>query len=866
MNIVEELTPMMKQYYEIKANNRDAILFFRLGDFYEMFGEDAKTASQELDLVLTTRDRSKDVKEDRVPMCGIPYHSSEAYIARLIAKGYKVAICEQLEDPATAKGLVDRDIVRIVTPGTLIETSMLDEGKSNYLCSICLADGESSVSFAELSTGEISVTEFPNQDFSHIMNEISTYQPAEAVLNGSAGAVRELTDFLKNKMRCLTQTTDELFEHAHCAELIDKQFKNKHELTNSGLLAVGSLLAYMDNTQKTDLSHINSLRINTGGVFMELDVQTVRSLELVSSMRTFEKKGSLLWTMDKTRTAMGRRLIRSWVLHPLLSPTQIGRRLNAVNELYSDSLCRGELSDSLRKIGDIERLIGKIVYGTAGGKDMRAMYLSLCHVPELVHLLSQKSSQLLSEIKHMDMLEDICAMIGETICDDPPFSIREGGFIRAGFNERVDYLRGLLNNSTDALAAIEAREKERTGKKLKIGYNKVFGYYIEIPRSMSEDVPDDYIRKQTLVNGERFITEELKELEIELTGAKDGLAELEYRLFCELRERISASVERIQDTASKIAALDAIYSFAETAAANNYCMPEIDLSGTVDIKSGRHPVVEVMQKDMLFVPNDTYLNLTTDRTAIITGPNMAGKSTYMRQTALIVLMAQMGSFVPAKSARIGIVDRVFTRIGASDDLASGLSTFMVEMTEVAEILENATQKSLLILDEIGRGTSTYDGMSIARAVLEYCADRKTLGAKTLFATHYHELTEMEDTGLGIKNYSITAKKRGKDIIFLRKIIPGGADDSYGIEVAGLAGVPDTVIRRAKAVLAQLERENAHPAARPSEEIMAEDDQISLGDVAENEISETLRATDLNTLTPIEALNLLYSLKKKVSDE
>ena len=863
-----ELTPMMRQYLEIKEKNQDCILFFRLGDFYEMFGDDAKTASKELDLVLTTRDRNKENPGERTPMCGVPYHSSEAYISRLIAKGYKVAICEQMEDPALAKGLVERDIVRIITPGTLMETSMLDEGKSNYLCSVCMDETSAAVCFAELSTGEIAVTEFLKADIGHIMNEIGAYLPAEAVLDDASWECAELRVFLQNRMECMTQNKSELFAFEKCRELLRVQFCTQMAedmaLSRTAVMAVGSLLQYMADTQKTDLSHINTLRINSGEEYMELDLQTLRSLELVFSIRAQEKKGSLLWVLDRTKTAMGRRLMRSWILRPLLSPVKIGRRQAAVKELYDDTVCRGELGEALRRIGDIERLIGKIVYGTANGRDMRALWSSLCYVPRVAELISNKNSIKLKELSQMDILDDIRELIDRTICEEPPFSVREAGFIKPGFDSQVDYLRGLLNNSTDALANIEAREKERTGKKLKVGYNKVFGYYIEIPRSMSEDVPADYIRKQTLTNCERFITQELKELETALLNARDNLAELEYKLFTQLREAISAHVVRVQNTAAKVAETDALCSFAEVAVKNNYCMPEVDMSGIIDIRDGRHPVVEAMQREALFVPNDTFLNLTTDRTAIITGPNMAGKSTYMRQTALITLMAQMGSFVPARSAHIGVVDRVFTRIGASDDLSAGMSTFMVEMTEVAEILANATSRSLLILDEIGRGTSTYDGMAIAKAVLEFCSDKKTLGAKTMFATHYHELVSMEKDGNGIKNYSITAKKRGGDVIFLRKIISGGADDSYGIEVAGLAGVPDSVVKRAKAVLKELETEPVSPF--PKYEPRHDEMQISFMDVTGSEVIDTLKATDINTITPIEAMNLLYELKKKVQND
>ena len=866
-----EQTPMMKQYAEMKAKNPDCLLFFRLGDFYEMFNEDAKIASRELDLVLTTRDRSKENPEERTPMCGVPYHAYESYVARLIAKGYKVAICEQMEDPALAKGLVDRDIIRIITPGTLMESSMLDEGKSNYLASISTENGSAAVCFAEMSTGEMSVSLFSEGERDHMINEIGAFGPAEAILDSPAGEDRTLTEFLTDRIDCMTQKMPDLFESESCREAVCRHFGvnapeelNTH-MTAAAVRAAGALLRYLEDTQKTDLSHISTLKINSGTDCMELDPQTVRSLELVASNRTQEKKGSLLWVLDRTRTAMGRRMIRSWVLRPLLNPAAISRRQTAVRELYDDAVCRGELSETLRHIGDMERLIGKIVYGTANGKDLRALCASLERLPDVRRLLSGKSGVMLRELSDLDLLEDVHDLIDRAICEDPPFSVREAGFIRDGYDAQVDRLRGLLTNSNDALTAIETRERERTGKKLKVGYNRVFGYYIEIPRSMSEDVPADYVRKQTLTNCERFITGELKDLETELLNARDTLAELEYRLFTEIREALSAQVTRIQDTAARVAAVDVLTSFAETAVRNNYCQPETDLSGILDIRDGRHPVVELMQKDTLFVPNDTYLNRAGDRTAIITGPNMAGKSTYMRQTALITLMAQMGSFVPARSARIGIVDRVFTRIGASDDLSAGKSTFMVEMTEVADILAHATANSLIILDEIGRGTSTYDGMAIAKAVLEYCAGKKTLGARTMFATHYHELIEMETEGSGIRNYSITAKKRGRDVIFLRKIVPGGADDSYGIEVAGLAGVPDSVVGRAKQVLKELTegQVSPFPGYTPHRQ---EEDQLSLAGLGSAEVIEMIRSTDLNTLTPIEALNLLYSWKKKVQEE
>ena len=876
------MTPMMRQYLDIKGRNPDSILFFRLGDFYEMFGDDAKLAAKELDIVLTTRDKSPD-PNDRLPMCGVPYHSVEPYIARLIAKGYKVAICEQLEDPATVKGIVDRDVVRVVTPGTLMESSMLDESKSNYLCAAYLGDS-SAICFADLSTGDISVTEFPASDvhpcdINQLKNELSSYAPAECLLGGDADMAKQLGEYLKERHNCLVEHDDYRFGSG-CEELAITHFGTQGDKTGDGslscsngrarqrtvpcLIAVGALLSYLSETQNTDISHLRTLHLNNDDSYMEMDISTMRNLELIASLRSGDKKGSLLGVLDKTKTSMGRRMIRAWILRPLLSTVSIKRRQSAVQELVSATVARGELIVGLRKINDIERLIGKIVYGNAGCRDLKALSTSIAVLPELTSQLISMKSKALSECATMDVLADIAELIDETICDEPPFSVREGGFIKGGVDTEVDRLRGLMENSSQALTSIEAKERERTGKKLKIGYNKVFGYYIEIPRSSSDDVPDDYIRKQTLANCERFITQELKELETELLSAKDNLHALEYRLFENLRLKVAAMVGRIQATAKKVAELDVLTSLAETAAANNYCMPEIDVSGIIDIKDGRHPVVEIMQQGSLFVPNDTYLDTEKSRTAIITGPNMAGKSTYMRQTALIVLMAQIGSFVPARSARTGIVDRVFTRIGASDDLSAGKSTFMVEMTEVADILANATRNGLLILDEIGRGTSTYDGMSVARAVLEHCADKRKLGAKTMFATHYHELTALEDEIEGVKNYNISAKKRGDDIIFLRKIVPGGADDSYGIEVAGLAGVPDSVIKRAKAVLKTLEEEDDQPKKKQKAKTESTD-QMTLMDMSGNDIAEKLKVTDLNTLTPFEALGLLYEMKKNLQN-
>lgn len=864
---MSKITPMMQQYLEIKERCSDCILFFRLGDFYEMFDEDARLASRELDLTLTTRDRATEDPDERIPMCGVPYHSSEAYIARLIARGYKVAICEQTEDPALAKGLVSRDVVRIVTPGTVIDSSMLEEGRATYLCSVFLRGDMAAICSADISTGEISVTDFREDGAAHIVNELGRHSPSEAVLCEEAADNKDIRRYFQRNESCLMQSGGDRFEYETAAGLVAAQFGAGvgEELTMTqspaAVPAVGALLSYLRETQKTDLSHINNLNCCGRDQYMELDIQTRRNLELTETLRTGEKKGCLLWVLDKTKTSMGARLIRSWISRPLLSAAPIKRRLEAVNVLFRNTVVRSELSLTLREIGDIERLIGKAVYGSANGRDLRALSQSISRLPRVLEHIAPIKTGRLSDIGDFDTLSDIKELIDSAITDEPPFSVREGGIIRRGFDENADKLRNLLENSNGALAEIEAREKERTGKKLKVGYNKVFGYYIEIPRSSSDDVPANYVRKQTLANCERFITQELKELESALLTAKDSVEALEYQIFNSIRERVAAEVARVQEAAGAVAEIDVLCSFAEVAVNNNYTMPEVDYSGVVEIKDGRHPVVEIMQRDTLFVANDTYLDNKGSNAAIITGPNMAGKSTYMRQSALIVLMAQMGSFVPAKNARVGIVDRVFTRIGASDDLAAGQSTFMVEMTEVAGILKNATERSFLILDEIGRGTSTYDGMSIARAVLEHCVDTKKLGAKTMFATHYHELTSLEAELSGVKNYNIAAKKRGDDIIFLRKIVPGGADESYGIEVAKLAGVPGGVIRRARSHLKALEA-----GAAPNENSPVQaggEEQVSLTELGGNEIADTLRKTDINTFTPLEAMNLLFELKKKL---
>ena len=861
-----ELTPMKKQYQEIKRQHQDCLLFFRLGDFYEMFDEDAKIASRELDLALTTRDRAIENPEERTPMCGVPYHSAEAYIARLIAKGYKVAICEQTEDPALAKGLVQREVIRIITPGTVTESSMLEEGRSNYICAVYLAAGKGGAAFCDISTGEFCCAAFGVDAENHILNELGRFAPREALLSPGAEESGAIVGFLRQRLDALLEKGGELFEYLPAAARVCEQF-GFTDIDQSGLgddqaavCAAGALLQYIADTQKFDLSHINRLDVFYGGRYMELDWTTRRNLELTESLRSGEKRGSLLWVLDKTKTPMGGRLLRSWVERPLLSVVAIKRRLSAVSELYKDNVARGELMLALRDINDMQRLVGRAVYGTAGGRDLRALANCAAVLPRLKELLAPFQCVELREICAMDALEDMRFEIDRAICDDPPFSVREGGILRRGYSEEVDRLRSVRDNGAQMVTELEARERQRTGiKKLKVGYNKVFGYYIDVPRSAGlENVPDDYIRKQTLVSNERYFTQELKELENTLLTARERINDLEYEYFCQVRDSVAAKVDRIQATADAVARLDVLCSLAEVAVRNNYTCPEVDASRQLHIIEGRHPVVEQTLKDVLFVPNDTYLNDTEDRVAIVTGPNMAGKSTYMRQTALITLMAQMGSFVPAKSATIGVVDRVFTRIGASDDLAAGQSTFMVEMNEMANILRHATAASLLILDEIGRGTSTFDGMAIARAVLEYCADKRKLGAKTMFATHYHELSALEGEIAGVRNYNITAKKQGGTLVFLRKIVRGAADDSYGIEVAKLAGLPETVINKAKSHLKELERDGVSMPTTPA----AEEDQISFADIGADEVRRILRQTDLNTLTPIEAMNLLFDLQKK----
>ena len=853
---------MMKQYFKIKEENKDSILFFRLGDFYEMFYDDAKLASKELELTLTGRDCGQD---ERAPMCGVPFHSCEGYIARLVAKGYKVAICEQTEDPAKAKGLVKRNIIRVITPGTVMESSMLDESKNNYICCMFAENKHIGICFCDISTGELYATEISGKDSYNVLtSQLASYNPREILIGGDIVRIKELPKFIKSKLSAgVEMLEDGKFDYTLCKNTVSEHFKDESEnVSDSEVLvsSIGALLSYLKDTQKSGLERINHIELYSESQYMRLDYNTQRNLELTQTMLTKEKRGSLLWVIDKTKTAMGKRLIRSWLEHPLMNISSINNRQSAVEELVNNTMLRLEITDNISGIFDIERLMTKIVYGSANARDLRSLCSAIQNLPRISELISDCNASYLKKIyQDIDTLDDIFSLIDNAIVEEPPFTIREGGMIKRGYNEELDSVTGDMNNSKDILAKIEAEQREATGiPKLKVGYNRVFGYYIEVTNSYKDLVPDTYIRKQTLTNCERYITQDLKEVEGRILGAKDRSVALEFALFDTIRKTVADNLERIQKTAKAIATLDVITSLANVASDNRYVRPDVNLSSAIRIKDSRHPVVEALLKDAPFVPNDVYLDSNSDRVAIITGPNMAGKSTYMRQIALIVLMAQIGSFVPASSAEIGIVDSIFTRVGASDDLASGQSTFMVEMSEVANIVKNATSKSLLILDEIGRGTSTFDGMSIARAVLEFCADKKKLGAKTLFATHYHELTVMENLLDGVKNYSIAVKKRGDDITFLRRIIPGGADDSFGIEVAKLAGVPQSIINRAKEILSELESGNGGKV----EIIRKENDdmQLSLLGAVQSPVIDKLKAADLNTLTPIEAMNLLYELK------
>lgn len=856
------LSPMMVQYKQIKEQYQDCIIFYRLGDFYEMFFDDAVTASRELELTLTGRDCGL---EERAPMCGVPYHACEVYINRLIAKGYKVAICEQTSDPATSKGLVTRDIVRVITPGTVIDGQYLDETRNNFIASLYQGEQGTSICFADISTGHLSVFEPQEEGNYPLMNELYKFMPAEMICNVEPDL--ELRHFISDKLHCMISPSDpEDFTFSRAGETVLKHF-NKKALSDVGVgdsnacvCALGGLLRYLYRTQFSGLEHLTRLDVYSEIRCLELDVSARRNLELCETMREKKKHGSLLGVLDKTKTAAGGRLLRAWIEQPLADIPEINRRLDAVSALRDNYDIRTRLIEELSRITDVERVMTKVVYQTAGGKELLSLARTLDTIPAVKVLLEQISGDYLAELHHMlDPLSSLCQLIQNAIDPECPFSIRDGGVIKLGFDATVDELRILLKDGKEIIRAMEQKEREATGiRTLKVGYNKVFGYYIEVSKSFVEQVPEHYIRRQTLTNGERYITGELKELENRILGASEKLAHLEYDLFCNIRSMASDALEKIQKNASALAQIDVLVALADVAEKNNYVRPTVDNGDVIDIKGGRHPVVEKMLRGDLFVPNDTYLDASDSRLMIVTGPNMAGKSTYMRQTALIALMAQMGSFVPAQSARIGVLDKIFTRVGASDDLASGQSTFMLEMSEVAGILKNATPRSLVIYDEIGRGTSTYDGMAIARAVLEYTANKNKLGAKCIFATHYHELTELEGKVDGVKNCRIAVKKRGDEIIFLRKIVAGAADESYGIEVAKLAGVEQEVIDCAKRVLAET---IASAGKKPTNEAEQAVEQLSLLDDNSATIINELRRTNAETLSPLEALNMLYKLTR-----
>ena len=860
-----KLSPMMQQYLSMKDEHLDQILMFRLGDFYEMFFDDAVTASRELELTLTGRDCGL---PDRAPMCGVPYHSVENYIARLVKKGYKVAICEQMENPALAKGMVKRDIVRVVTPGTLMEANMLEEGSNNYICSLCPAGERCGLAFADISTGSVLVTEVSGEMAA--INELGKYAPHEVIYAEELPQLRSVVGFLKDRLCCAAQAGDrDAYTEETAKKLVTEQFGADTVTRLAGtplaVRALGGLMAYLRVTQFTGLERLLEAKSYLPQEYMRLDVAARRNLELTETMRSREKRGTLFWVLDKTKTSMGRRLLRSSIEQPLLSVNAINRRLNAETELTRNSILISELAAALDGVYDLERLMTRVVYGNPPVKDMIALGATTARLPAIKELLGEVQCALLREIEqNIDPLEDVARLIGSAIDPDSDIPLKEGGVIREGYDKQLDEARHLSKDIRGILAEIEEREKDATGiRTLRIGYNRVFGYYIEVSNSFKDLVPAHYIRKQTLTNAERYITEEIKELEERVLHAQQEAIDRASELYEQVRATVAAELPRIQQTAAAVAGLDMLCGLATVALNNNYCCPTVDLSDEIEISEGRHPVVEQLLDGVPFVPNDTKLNNRENQIAVLTGPNMAGKSTYMRQVALIVLMAQVGSFVPAASARIGIVDGIYTRVGASDDLTTGQSTFMVEMSEVANILKEATEKSLLILDEIGRGTSTYDGMSIARAVIEYIADRKKLGAKTLFATHYHELTELEELIPCVKNYNVAVKKRGEDIVFLRRIIPGGVDESYGIEVSKLAGIPRWVIDRAYEVLSSLEdgqtvsEAKVKTRAKPKEE----SEQLYFIDEKAEAIKKRLRGADPNTLTPIEALNLIYELKK-----
>ncbi len=871
-----DYSPMMKQYFEVKEKYPNTILFFRLGDFYEMFFNDAKTVSRELELTLTGRDCGQ---AERAPMCGVPFHSAETYIARLVAKGYKVAICEQMEDPSLAKGIVKRSVIRVITPGTVMESSMLDEAKNNYIASIYYFGENIGICFADISTGELDATTLtakePEVLSQLVINELSRFSPREILINPEFTDFGDAAKFISEKLSAALECMDfEVYAPDACTEAVRRQF-HAEVLERSAVLeqreivmALGALLDYLKRTQITGLERMEEINVYTEAKAMRLDLNTRRNLELTETMRSKERRGSLLWVLDKTKTAMGKRLIRAWLEQPLLSPAKITLRQNAVAEFCDNRPLLDSITESLTGIFDLERIMTRVVYGSVNGKDLRALWSALTRLPQLKALAAGcEATQLKTIEKQIDALEDICALIDKAIVEEPPHTIREGGIIRAGYDAALDAVKNDMTNGKQLIAELEARERAATGiPKLRVGFNRVFGYYLEVSNAFKDKTPEHYIRKQTLANGERYITQELKELENRILGAHDKSIAMESKLFEDVRRTVADQLTRVQETAKAVAQLDVLASFAAVSVKNDYTRPSVTMNGRIYLKDSRHPVVEALLGGSTpFVPNDLDMDPNQNRVSIITGPNMAGKSTYMRQVAVIVIMAQVGCFVPAASAEIGIVDGIYTRVGASDDLAAGQSTFMVEMAEVADILKNATKDSLLILDEIGRGTSTFDGMSIARAVIEYVHDKKLCGAKTLFATHYHELTELEDLLPGVQNFSIAVKKRGDEITFLRRIVRGGADDSFGIEVAKLAGVPDKVVRRAKQVLQSLESgeavtvpKNAAPAKRE------EPVQLTML-TKDSEVISRLKSVDVNTLTPIESMNLLFELANMLKD-
>lgn len=876
---ISVLSPMMQEYVKKKEQYKDCILFYRLGDFYEMFFQDALTVTKELELTLTGKDCGL---EERAPMCGVPFHAAETYINRLIEKGYKVAICEQVEDPKKARGLVKREVIRVVTPGTTLDAASLDESRNNYLMSVVATEGRFGCAIADITTGDCFLTEVDKPQ--KLLDEINKFVPAEIICNDAFFMSGVDTDDLKNRLGiCVFPLDAWYFDDGLCKRTLMEHFHvNALEGLgiqdyDSGVIASGALFLYLQETQKSALSHMAGIRPYAAEKYMLIDSSSRRNLELVETLREKNKRGSLLWVLDKTKTAMGARTLRSYVEQPLIDAEEINERLEALEELNQSPMLRDEIREYLNPIYDLERLISRISYQSANPRDLIAFSSSLEMLPYIRQIIKDFKSPLLTKIcEDMDPLEDIAELIKNAIVEEPPLAQKDGGIIREGYNSDVDKFRRSRTDGKKWLTELEAREKERTGiKNLKIKYNRFFGYSLEVTNSFKNLVPENYIRKQTLTNAERYITQELKDLEDLILGAEDKLYALEYELFCEVRDKVGAEVVRIQKTAKAVAALDVFASLALVAQRNNYVRPKINENGVLDIKNGRHPVVEQMIENDMFIANDTYLDNQKKRISIITGPNMAGKSTYMRQTALIVLMAQIGSFVPAEKANIGIVDRIFTRVGASDDLASGQSTFMVEMTEVANILRNATSRSLLILDEIGRGTSTFDGLAIAWAVIEHISDTKLCGAKTLFATHYHELTELEGKISGVNNYCIAVKEKGDDIVFLRKIVKGGADKSYGIQVARLAGVPDPVIRRAKELVEELSDADITAAVKdltaPKKKQKIVYDQVDMAQmslfdtVQDNDIVEEIKNLDMSHLTPMEAMNILYNLQNKIQN-